>query len=45
MKKRFRLDSVHPGHTIEEVRDETGFEFDMPPHVGETPAPDAEPCA
>ncbi len=41
-KNRFRLDSVHPGHTIEEVRDETGFDFDMPADVGETPAPDAE---
>jgi glutaconate CoA-transferase subunit B len=41
-KKRFRLESVHPGHTLEEVRDETGFEFDMLSHIGETPAPDAE---
>ena len=41
-KKRFRLDSVHPGHTIEEVRDQTGFDFDLPADVGETPAPDAD---
>jgi glutaconate CoA-transferase subunit B len=40
-KKRFRLDSVHPGHTLEEVRDHTGFDFDMPESVGVTPAPDA----
>jgi glutaconate CoA-transferase subunit B len=33
---------VHPGHTIEEVRDETGFDFDMLANVGETPTPDAE---
>ena len=41
-KKRFRLDSVHPGHSAEEVRDETGFDCDMPDRVRETPAPDAE---
>lgn len=41
-KRRFRLDSVHPGHSVEEVRDKTGFDFDRPDHVGETPAPDAE---
>ena len=27
-RRRFRLESVHPGHTAEEVRDETGFDFD-----------------
>jgi glutaconate CoA-transferase subunit B len=26
----FVLRSVHPGHTLEEVRDSTGFEFDVP---------------
>jgi glutaconate CoA-transferase subunit B len=41
-KGRFRLDSVHPGHSVDEVRDETGFDFDLPARVGETPAPDAE---
>lgn len=39
-KRRFRLESVHPGHTIEEVRDNTGFDFDVPGHVPETPVPD-----
>lgn len=39
-RKRFRLDSVHPGHTAEEVRDETGFAFDCPDVVPETPMPD-----
>ncbi len=38
---RFRLRSVHPGHTLEEVRDNTGFDFDLPDEVPETPAPDA----
>src|SRR5512147_1178966 len=26
-RRRFRLDSVHPGHSVEEIRDNTGFEF------------------
>ena len=28
--RRFGLLSVHPGHTVEEVRDQTGFDFDLP---------------
>ena len=36
------LDSVHPGHTVEEVRDNTGFDFDVPEGVGETPLPENE---
>ena len=39
---RFRLESVHPGHTIEEVLDHTGFEFDRPAAVPMTPAPRPE---
>jgi glutaconate CoA-transferase subunit B len=39
---RFSLRSVHPGHTLEEVRDQTGFDFDAPPAVPVTPEPDAE---
>ena len=39
-RKRFSLASVHPGHTVEEVRDETGFEFDCPEDVRVTPVPD-----
>jgi glutaconate CoA-transferase subunit B len=39
---RFTLASVHPGHTVEEVLDNTGFEFSHPAHVPETPAPMAE---
>ncbi len=42
---RFRLVSVHPGHTVEEIRDNTGFAFDCPPDVPVTPAPDAETLA
>lgn len=40
-KRRFRLESVHPGHTVEEVRDNTGFDFDCPANVPRTVAPDA----
>jgi glutaconate CoA-transferase subunit B len=42
-KKRFRLDSVHPGHSVEEVLEHTAFDFDRPDHVPETvaPSPDA----
>ncbi len=38
---RFRLASLHPGHTLDEVRAETGFDFDCEGRVPETPAPDA----
>jgi glutaconate CoA-transferase subunit B len=38
-KGRFRLDSVHPGHTVEEVIEHTGFDFDRPDTVPETPLP------
>ena len=41
-RQRFRLESVHPGHTLEEIRDETGFEFDLSNSVSETAAPDAQ---
>jgi glutaconate CoA-transferase subunit B len=38
---RFRLRSVHPGHTLEEVRDQTGFDFDCPDDVPTTATPGA----
>ena len=41
-RKRFRLDSVHPGHTVEEVIENTGFDFDRPETVPVTAAPSAE---
>jgi glutaconate CoA-transferase subunit B len=31
--RRFSLTSVHPGHTVEEVIENTGFEFDRPSDV------------
>jgi glutaconate CoA-transferase, subunit B len=41
-RRRFRLESIHPGHSVEEVRDNTGFDFDMAEPVTETPAPTPE---
>lgn len=38
---RFTLASVHPGVTADDVRAATGFDYDMPAHVPETPALDA----
>src|SRR5262249_46122215 len=35
----FTLTSVHPGHTVEEVVENTGFEFDWSRNVPETPTP------
>ncbi len=43
--RRFTLASVHPGHSAEEVRAETGFDYDAPASVPETPAPDAATLA
>ncbi len=39
---RFHLESVHPGHDVDEVIASTGFDFDRPESVPETPPPDAE---
>src|SRR5476649_1477849 len=41
-KHRFRLESVHPEHSVEEIRDQTGFEFECPEQVPFTPAPEPE---
>ena len=41
-RKRFALESVHPGHTVEEVIENTGFDFDRPDEVPVTAAPSAE---
>jgi glutaconate CoA-transferase subunit B len=38
----FILASVHPGHTVEEVIEHTGFDFDQPADVPETPTPSPE---
>jgi glutaconate CoA-transferase, subunit B len=36
---RFTLASVHPGHSVEEVLEHTGFDFDVPERVPLTTAP------
>ena len=33
---------MHPGHTVAEVVEHTGFDFDRPAEVPVTPAPSAE---
>src|SRR5215469_15980519 len=40
-RRRFRLASLHPGHSLDEVIEHTGFDFDRPDAVPITPAPDA----
>ena len=40
--RRFRLESTHPGHTVEEIRENTGFAFDCPACVATTAAPSPE---
>ena len=44
-RARFSLSSVHPGHTVEEVRDHTGFDFDIPETVSHTTPPDPQTLA
>ncbi len=39
---RFTLRSTHPGVTVQEVIENTGFEFDCPQDVPETPPPSAK---
>ncbi len=41
-QRRFQLASIHPGHSVEEVAEHTGFDFDRPGQVPFTPAPSAE---
>ena len=41
-RRRFTLASVHPGHSVEEVREHTGFGFERPASVPQTPPPSPE---
>lgn len=41
-RQRFRLESVHPGHSVEDVLDNTGFAFDRPEAVPMTAPPTGE---
>ena len=38
-KKQFLLKSIHQGHSLEEVRDNTGFGFEVPETIPTTAAP------
>lgn len=38
----FRLRSLHPGHSLEEIKDNTGFQFEIAEKLIETPAPTPE---
>ena len=44
-RARFRLESVHPGHSTAEVRDATGFDFDGPDRAPTTPSPEPDRLA
>jgi glutaconate CoA-transferase subunit B len=44
-RKHFALESVHPGHSVEEIVENTGFEFDRPAQVLTTPEPDPQMLA
>jgi glutaconate CoA-transferase subunit B len=44
-RARFLLQSVHPGHTVAEIVENTGFAFDLPGDVAETPPPAPETLA
>lgn len=41
-RRRFTLKSVHRGQTLAEVKANTGFDFDAPDEVAETPPPTPE---
>ncbi|VWX57512.1 CoA synthetase [Burkholderiales bacterium 8X] len=44
-RARFTLESVHPGHTVDEVKAQTGFDFDCPSDVPTTQEPTADELA
>jgi glutaconate CoA-transferase subunit B len=39
---RFVIHSLHPGQSLDDVREHTGFDFDMPETIDETPAPSGQ---
>ena len=41
-KRRFRLESVHPGNTVDDIAGLTGFSFDRDKNVETTPIPSKE---
>jgi len=41
-RRRFILASAHPGHTVDDIRESTGFDFDCSSKTPVTPVPAAE---
>lgn len=41
-RRRFGLASVHPGHALAEIREQTGFDYDIAPDCAATAAPSAQ---
>lgn len=39
-RKRFRLETVHPGSSVEDVAANTGFDFDRSPRIDQTAPPE-----
>ena len=39
---RFRLETIHRGHTLQDIAENTGFAFDRAPSLRTTPLPDGE---
>lgn len=44
-KRRFRLESVHPGSSLNEIVEQTGFEFDRGQDIKTTSSPSADEIA
>lgn len=44
-RRRLELESVHPGHTIDEVRENTGFDLPLRPGAGGTRPPTTDELA
>jgi len=44
-RRRFRLESVHPGASAEDIRENTGFAYDAAQQPAATPEPDAQELA
>lgn len=40
-QRRFRLESIHPGGSLQDIRENTGFEFDFQGEIPQTALPDA----
>jgi len=42
---RFLLHSIHPGQSVDDIREHTGFDYDLPATVEQTATPSAEELA